>query len=72
MNKIENGSTVTKQASQQSNKAQPLKNQQKTIEEKKLEYAISAYLNVRMPHIKIYIGYKMEYKHNSRVNNNGQ
>jgi hypothetical protein len=71
VNRIEKSSTVTKQASQQSNKAQPLKKQQKTIEQEKLEYAKSAYLNVRMPHIKYGIGYKAGDNHNSRVNNNG-
>jgi hypothetical protein len=29
-------------------------------------------LNARRPHIKNVIGYKMEDKHNTRVNNNGQ
>jgi hypothetical protein len=72
VNNLEKGSTVTKKASQQSNKAQPLKKQQKTIEEEKIEYAKSAYLNTRGPHIKNDIGYKMGDKHNSRVNNNGQ
>jgi hypothetical protein len=59
LNKLENGSTVTKQDSQQSSKTQPLKKQQKTIKEKKIEYARSAYLNARRPHIKNDIGYKM-------------
>jgi hypothetical protein len=72
VNKLEKSSTVTKQAFQQSNKAQPLKKQQKSIEDEKLEYARSAYLNARRPHIKNDIGYKMGDKHNSRVNNNGQ
>jgi hypothetical protein len=72
VNKLEKGSNVTKQASQQSNKSQPLKKKQKTIDEEKLEYARSAYLNARMPHIKNGIGYKMGHKHNIRVNNNGQ
>jgi hypothetical protein len=72
VNKLEKGSNVTKQASQQSNKAQPLKKQQKTIDEEKLEYARSAYLNARRPHIKNGIGYKMGDKHNTRVNNNDQ
>jgi hypothetical protein len=72
VNKLEKGSNVTKQASQQSNKAQPLKKQQKTIEEEKLEYARSAYLNARRSHIKNDIGYKMGDDHNTRVNNNGQ
>jgi hypothetical protein len=47
VNKPKKGSNITKQASQQSNKAQPLKKQQKTIEEEKLEYASSASLNAR-------------------------
>jgi hypothetical protein len=72
MNKLKNCSNFTKQASQQSNKAQPLKKQQKGIEDEKIEYARSAYLNARRPHIKNSIGYKMRYKHNRRVNNNGQ
>jgi TolA-binding protein len=72
VNKLETGSNVTKQASQQLNKAQPLKKQQKTIEDEKLEYARSAYLNARSSHIKNGIGYKMGDKHNTRVNNNGQ
>jgi hypothetical protein len=72
VNNLENGLIVTKQASQQSNKVQPLKKQQKAIEEEKLEYARSAYLNARRPHIKNDIGYKMGDKHNSRVHNNGQ
>jgi hypothetical protein len=59
-------------SSQQSNKAQPLKKQQKTIEEDKLVYARSAYLNARRPHINNGIGYNMGDKHNSRVNKNGQ
>jgi hypothetical protein len=72
VNKLKTGSNITKQASQQSNKAQPLKKQQKTVEEKRLEYAMSAYLNARKSHIKNIIAYKMGDKHNSRVNNNGQ
>jgi hypothetical protein len=59
-------------SSQQSNKAQPLKKQQKTIEEDKLVYARSAYLNARRPHINNGIDYNMGDKHNSRVNKNGQ
>jgi hypothetical protein len=52
MNKLEKGSTITKQVFQQSIKAQPLKKQQKTIENEKNEYARSAYLNARRHHIK--------------------
>jgi hypothetical protein len=72
VNNLEKGSTITKQVSQQSNKAQPPKKQQNAIEDEKLEYARSAYLNSRMPHIKNDIGYKVGDKHNSRVNNNGK
>jgi hypothetical protein len=72
VNKLAKGSNITKQASQQSNNAQPLKKQQKTIKYEKIEYARSAYLNTRWPHIKNGIGYKMEDKHNTWVNNNGQ
>jgi hypothetical protein len=72
VNKLENGSNFTKRASQQSNKAQPLKKQQKDIENKKIKYVRSAYLNARMSHIKNGIGYKMGDKHNSRVNTKGQ
>jgi TolA-binding protein len=59
VNKLEKGSTVTKQIFQQSNKAQPHKKQQKTIVDEKIEYTRSAYLNVRRPHIKNGIGYKV-------------
>jgi hypothetical protein len=72
VNKLEKGSNITKQASQPSNKAQPLKKQQKTIEEEKLEYARSVYMNVRIPHIKSGIGYKTGNQHNTRVNTKGQ
>jgi hypothetical protein len=72
VDKFEKGSNVTKRASQQSNKAQPLKKQQKTIEEKNIEHARSAHLNVRKPHIKNNLGYKMGDKHNSRLNNTSQ
>jgi hypothetical protein len=37
-----------------------------------VEYARSAYLNARRPHIKSGIGYKTGDKHNSRVNTRGQ
>jgi hypothetical protein len=72
VNKLEKGTNVTKQPSQPSNKAQPLNEQQKTIEKEKLEYARSAYMNARRPHIKSGIGYKTNNKHNSRVNTKGQ
>jgi hypothetical protein len=72
VNKLEKGSNFTKRASQQSNKAQPLKRQQKGIEDEKIKYARSPYLNARMSHIKNGIGYNMGDKHNSRVNTKGQ
>jgi hypothetical protein len=72
VNKLENDSNFTKRASQQSNKAQPLKRQQKDIEDEKIKYVRSAYLNARISHIKNVIGYKMGDKHNSRVNTKGQ
>jgi uncharacterized membrane protein len=65
VNKLEKGSNFTKRASQQSNKAQPLKRQYNGIEDEKIKYA-------RMSHIKNGIGYKMGDKHNSRVNTKGQ
>jgi hypothetical protein len=49
VNKLEKSSNVTRQASQQSNKAQHLKKQQKTIEDEKIEYARSEYLNAKYP-----------------------
>jgi hypothetical protein len=39
--------------------------------DEKVEYARSAYLNARRPHIKSEIGYKTDNKHNSRVNTKG-
>jgi malate synthase len=47
VNKFEKDSNIIKQAFQQSNMTQPLKKQQKIIEEEKIEYARSAYLNTR-------------------------
>jgi hypothetical protein len=72
VNKFESGSNFTKRASQQSNKAQSLKRQHKGIKDEKIKYVRSAYLNVRMAHIKNDIGYKMGDKHNSKVNTKGQ
>jgi hypothetical protein len=72
VNKLEKGSNFTKRAYQQSNKAQPLKRQQKGIEDEKIKYARSAYLNARMPYIKNGIGYKSGDKHNSRTKSNGK
>jgi hypothetical protein len=50
----------------------PVKMQQKGIQDEKIKYARSAYLNARMSHIKNGIGYKMGDKNNSRVNTKGQ
>jgi TolA-binding protein len=47
VNKLEKGSNFTKRASQQSNKTQPLNKQQKGIEDERIEYARSAYLNAK-------------------------
>jgi hypothetical protein len=60
VNKLEKGRTAPKIASQHYKK------------DKKIEYARSAYLNARRPHIKSVIGYKTGDKHNSRVNTRGQ
>jgi hypothetical protein len=72
VNKLEGGSNFTKRTYQQSNKAQPLKSQHMVIEDEKIKYARSAYLNARMSHIKNDIGYKRGDKHNSRMNTKGQ
>jgi hypothetical protein len=40
--------------------------------DEKVEYARTAYLNARRPHIKSGIGYKTSDKHNSRVNTRDQ
>ena len=44
----------------------------KSSEEKKIEYARSAYLNARRPHVKSGIEYKNGVKHNARENNKGK
>jgi hypothetical protein len=72
VNKLEKDLNFTKRASQQSNKVQHLKRQQKGIEDEKIKYVRSAYLNARMSHIKNGIDYKMGDKHNSRVNTKGK
>jgi hypothetical protein len=51
VSKLEKGSNSSRRAPQHSKKAQPLKKQQKAIEDQKIEYA-------RIPHIKNCIGYK--------------
>jgi hypothetical protein len=60
VNKLEKKRTASKIASQHHKK------------DEKIEYARSAYLNARRPHIKTGIGYKAGDKHNSRVNTTGQ
>jgi hypothetical protein len=70
VNILEKGSTATKIVSQQQLKPQHHKKQQKAIEDENIEYARSACLNARRPHIKNGIGYKTGDKYNSRVNNN--
>jgi hypothetical protein len=60
VNKLEKGRTTPKIASQHHKK------------DEKFEYARSAYLNARRPHIKSGIGYKTGDKHNLRVNTRGQ
>jgi hypothetical protein len=44
----------------------------KTSEDEKIEYANSAYMNERWPHVKSGIVYKEGDKHNARVNNKGK
>ncbi len=51
VNKYEKCSNFTKRASQQLNRAQPLKRQQKGIEDEKIKYARSAYLNARSAYL---------------------
>jgi hypothetical protein len=58
VNKLEKGRTA------------PMIISQQHIVDGKIEYARSAYLNVRRAHIKNVIGYKTDDKHNSRVNSN--
>jgi hypothetical protein len=58
--KLEKGRTAPKITSQHHKK------------DENVEYARSAYLNARRPHIKSGIGYKTGDKHNSRVNTRGQ
>jgi hypothetical protein len=49
---ISKGSTATTLASQQQHKPSHHKKQQKVVEDEKIVYARSAYLNARRPHIK--------------------
>jgi hypothetical protein len=53
VNKLEKGSTITKQVSQQTKKAQPLKRHQEAIEDEKIKYVWSAYMNARRSHIRM-------------------
>jgi hypothetical protein len=64
--KLEKGKTAPNIASQ------PPKKQVQNEKDEKVEYARSALLNARRPHIKNGIGYKNGDKHNSRVNTKGQ
>jgi hypothetical protein len=64
--KLEKGKTAPKITSQ------PLKKQVQIEKYKKVEYAMSVFLNARRPHIKNGISYKNGDKHNSRVNTKGQ
>jgi hypothetical protein len=64
--KLEKEKTTPKIASQLSKK------QVQNEKDKKVEYAMSVFLNGRRPHIKSGIGYKNGDKHNSRVNTIGQ
>jgi hypothetical protein len=70
--KFEKGTTAPKASSQHKSKPNHHKKEERNPMDEKVKYARSAYLNVRMPHIKSVIGYKIGDKHNSRVNINGQ
>jgi hypothetical protein len=70
MNKLEEKKIVLKLAPQQQKKAIHHKKEERANIDEKIEYAQSAFLNARMPHIKNDIGYKSGDKHNSRINSN--
>jgi hypothetical protein len=70
--KLEKGKTASKIASQQQSKQVHHKKEEKNSMDEKVEYARSAYLNAKRPHIRSGIGYKTGDKHNTRVNTNGQ
>jgi hypothetical protein len=70
MKKHEKRRTTPKIASQQQSKQVHHKKEEKNSMDEKVEYERSAYLNVRMPHIKSEIGYKTD--DNTRVNINVQ
>jgi hypothetical protein len=71
VNKLEKGRTAPKITSQQQRKQVHHKKEEMNLMDEKVEYARSAYLNGRWPHIKSEIGYKTDNKHNSRVNTKG-
>jgi hypothetical protein len=64
--KLEKGKIAPKISSQ------PSKKQVQNDKVERVDYARSAFLNARRPHIKSGIGYKNGDKHNSRVNTKGQ
>jgi hypothetical protein len=70
--KLEKGETAPKIASQYQKKSIHHKKEEKISMDEKVEYARSAYLNTRRPHIKSETGYKTDDKKNSRVNTNDQ
>jgi hypothetical protein len=70
--KLEKGRTAPKVASQQQSKQVHHKKEERNLVDEKVEYAKSAYLNTRRPHIKSGIGYKIGDKHNLRVNTKGK
>jgi hypothetical protein len=70
--KLEKGETAPKIASQHKKKSIHHKKEEKISMDEKVEYARSAYLNTRRPHIKSETGYKTDDKKNSRVNTNDQ
>jgi hypothetical protein len=70
--KLEKGTTAPKIACQHQSKQNHHNKEEKNPMDEKVEYARSAYLNARRPHIKSGIGYKTGNKLNSRVNTYGQ
>jgi hypothetical protein len=72
VNKLEKGKIVLKLAPHQQKKAIHHKKEERANIDEKIEYARSAFLNARRPHIKNGIGYKNGDKHNSRTNSNGK
>jgi hypothetical protein len=70
--KLKKGKIAPKITSQQQRKQVHHKEEEMNLMDKNVEYARSAYLNTRRPHIKSEIGYKTGDKHNSWVNTKGQ